>query len=198
MLAASLVATCVIALPAAATAGNVPGDLADALVTVDDVPARWSEYVAPSPSPRVRTRKAVCGRSPGTPLPTEDEAWAAYARDNVEGPVFGELIDRYGPGDAKRNIGRGPIGLPCTWNDSGIRWRAEPLPRLHLGDDDRGYLRRQIDGDYAFTYNYEYRVRRGDVVLAFVLNSRTPDRKLAEKLVRRAVARYDEATSVTA
>jgi len=197
-LVASAAAAFVVVGPAHATTEGAPPDLADALVMLDDMPVGWGEYVAPTPSPRVRTRKAICGGSPRAPLATEDEAWTAYALDNVEGPVFGERIASYGPREAERLIVRITDDLPCTWTDSGIRWRASPLPRLHLGDDDTGYVRHQLHGNFAFSYNYEYRVRRGDVLLAFVFNSQTPDRKLAEKLVRRAVDRYDESPSVAA
>jgi hypothetical protein len=42
-----------------------------------------------------------------------------------------------------------------------------------------------------FPYSYEYVVRRGGVVLAFVLSSERPERNLGESLVRQAVRRFD-------
>jgi hypothetical protein len=92
-------------------------------------------------------------------------------------------------------MARAPRDLPCTWTDSGIRWRVEQLPRLGLGDADNAYLRRNLDGNYAFAYNYEFQVWHGDDLVAFVLNSRTPNRKLAATLVQRAFRRYEDAAT---
>src|SRR5207248_11805571 len=105
------------------------------------------------------------------------------------GPVFGERISLFSKKDAKRVLAkyRG-LRYPCHWRDTGVNWSADTIPKLRLGDEDFAYLKRKPG---SFSYNYEYLVRRGRVVLLFALNAGQPDRALADSLVRTAMRRYN-------
>jgi hypothetical protein len=180
-----------IAGPHVAAGSGTGRDLGDALVTLEEMPDGWHPY-QPLPSDRFRLHRGVCGERPRPAPPPADALRVAYALDNGTGPVFGERISRYSTEDAKRVLGKTrALPVPCHWQDAGITWRAEPLRRLHLGHDDVAYLQRKLSGN--FPYSYEYVVRRGRIVLAFVLSSERPARALAERLVRRAVNRYEGA-----
>ena len=191
----SVAALLLVAGPSGATARRRPSDVSGAVLTLGDMPTAWSVYVQPATSPGVRRTKGTCGGPYRAPTPTEAEPTAAFALDDDAGPVFGERIERYAPGHAPATSAGLLRDMPCTRTDGPVRWRATPLRRVHLREADTEYLLRELSGPFPFTYNDEYRVWRGDDVIAVVLSSRTPDRKLAETLARRAVARYDASAS---
>jgi hypothetical protein len=171
-----------------ATGSGGNADLADALLTVEDLPAGWSTY-QPQPGDTGLRHVGLCGLPFHRPLPTQSSQSVAYALSNARGPVFGERIALCSKKNAKEVLAKfRRLPYPCHWRDVGINWSEETIPRLRLGDDDFAYLQRKSGN---LPYSYEYLVRRGRVILFFVLSSEQPERSFAEGLVGTAVRRYD-------
>lgn len=162
--------------------------LEDALIAGDDLPGDWSRY---EPQQESSGGPGPCGtKLPSVAEPTVQAA-TAWAQDPVDGPIFGERIEAYSDGRASERLElRKDLPLPCEWEESGVRWRATVEPPIDLGDDSGLYLIESLTGRKG--YNYEVALRRGDVLVLFVLNTREPDRELLEELVRRGWEKADE------
>jgi hypothetical protein len=160
-----------------------------ALTTLDDMPEGWQAY-EPLPDDTFRLRVGVCGEKLRSSPAAMFRGSVAFALDDQTGPVFGERISLYSSKVAKQVVARTrERDYPCRWSDAGIRWSAAIISHPRLGDETFAYQQRRATG--SFPYSYEYVVRRGGVILAFVVSADHPNRALAESLVRSAVRRFD-------
>jgi hypothetical protein len=175
---------------AVAQGGDETGRISAALITLMEMPQGWIVYQA-RPGDTFPLHRGVCG-SVRRSARAAFEVSAAFAQGDDTGPVFGERIAEYPLSLAQRIMAvNRSRPYPCHWADAGIKWSAATIPAHRLCDESFAYLERKLSGN--FPYSYEYVVRCGHNILAFVLSAEHPDGKLAAALVRKAVDRYQAA-----
>jgi hypothetical protein len=154
-------------------------DLASRLVSQEDLPGAWVPYSSANSAPTTD----LCGRPRSAdPVPIETQR-AAFAIDPVEGPIYGERIERYGsPAEAERRVQlASDLPLPCDQDGEEGRWRTTADTPIRLGADAHLYLTRKPDDTGSFNYTGVF--RDGSVVISFVVNTYSSDRPRLERLM---------------
>jgi hypothetical protein len=156
------------------------------LVSADELPGDWTAFGAQS------GEGPLCGvMLPDTDVPLKS-ASVAMAIDPMDGPIFGQRIERYRDADAARAALRSDVQLPCEFTStSGSRWRMERLDPPTVASSGRVFLITSLDRPDS--YNYEVAIASGDVVVLAVLNVRQPARELLDELIEIAWSKADRA-----
>jgi hypothetical protein len=151
--------------------------LGGALLTLGDLRGQWKSF---------REKGAwylgACGIRKGAaghrPVAQSSAAWEVSPRG---GPILGERIEMYRPGEAEQVLQLTETEpLPCEWTHSGVRWRAQLIPS-NIGDASRLFEIESLTGPKGYTY--EAVVRGRDTLVLFTLS--TPE--FAVPFLRRLV-----------
>lgn len=132
----------------------------------------------------------MCGEDiePHQPLP-QYESSSSLAIDDTDGPIVGERIEHYSPGEAAvaLNTWRSFRTLPCEFSERSVPWRATAVDLLPAGDDTWAFVVESLDGPKGYTY--EYVSRKDDELIKLAVSIRDQDPAYVNDVIARAMAK---------
>ncbi len=132
----------------------------------------------------------MCGEGiePHPPTP-RFESSSTLAIDDTDGPIVGERIEHYAPGDAAfaLNTWRTFRALPCEFTERSVQWRATAVDLLPAGDDAWAFVVESLFAPKGYTY--EYVARKDDELIKLAVSIRDQDPAFVNDVVARALTK---------